>query len=110
VAGQLGGGGVQASDGSLVGNGGDGEVLEHRGANRGVRRSAKDKGSSGAAEITKGGGCSDGCFDSGVVDGELQHQCRQEAVGSGAGFVCGPVEEEIVRRGKGGDGGRSGPF
>jgi hypothetical protein len=54
VAGRLDGGGVQAGDGSLVGNGGDGEVLEHRGANRGVRCSAKDKGSSGAAEITKG--------------------------------------------------------
>jgi hypothetical protein len=57
-----------------------------------------------------GGNCGGGGFDSGVVDGELQHRRRQEAVGSSGGFMCGPVGEEKARGGKGGNGGRSAPF
>jgi hypothetical protein len=47
VVGQLDGGGVLAGDGSPVGNDSDSEVLEHRGENWGVKRSPKEKGSSG---------------------------------------------------------------
>jgi hypothetical protein len=56
VVGQLGGCDVLAGDGSPVGNGDDGEVLERRGADRGVRHGPKGKGSSGTVELTKGGG------------------------------------------------------
>jgi hypothetical protein len=54
VAGWLGGGGVVVGDCSPVGNDGGGEVLEHRGANWGVRRSPKLKENGGAVELTEG--------------------------------------------------------
>jgi hypothetical protein len=110
VVGQLGGCDVLAGDGSPVGNGDDGEVLEHRGANRRVRHGPKGKGSSGTVELTEGEGCGGGGFDSSVVDGELQHWRRQEVAGSGGGFVRGLIGEEMAQGGKGDDGERSTPF
>jgi hypothetical protein len=57
-----------------------------------------------------GGNWGGGGFDSGAVNGELQHRRRQEAVGSSGGFMRGPVGEQKARGGKGGNGGRSAPF
>jgi hypothetical protein len=55
AAGRLDSGGVLVGDGSPVGNGGGGEVLEHRETNRGVRHGQKEKENSGAKELTKWG-------------------------------------------------------
>jgi hypothetical protein len=54
VVGWLGCDCVLVGDGSPVGNVGGGEVLEHRGANRGVRRGQKEKENGGAIELTEG--------------------------------------------------------
>jgi hypothetical protein len=54
VVGWLGCDSVLVGDDSPVGNVGGGEVLEHRGANRGVRRGQKEKENGSAIELTEG--------------------------------------------------------
>jgi hypothetical protein len=50
--------------------------------------------------LPRGGSCSGGGFDSDVVDGELWHRCKEEAVGSGGGFTRIPVGGERECGGK----------
>jgi hypothetical protein len=51
------------------------------------------------------GGCSGGGFDSGGVDGEFWHRCRQEAMGSDGASCTTCSEEKRSVRGEAGDGG-----
>jgi hypothetical protein len=53
----------------------------------------------------KEGGYRGGGFDSGGVDGEFRHRCRQEALGSGGASCAAWSEEKRSVRGEAGDDG-----